>query len=152
MSVPVPTDEVHEIASGPGFEVWQGTGTMHIHWTRQGVVRIAVNGHGHAEFAPAVIRRWDGAVRAAGKMTLLVDFWEMPGYDSGLRVALQGWGVKNRAQVESIHFLSRSKLVSMGAAVTNLALGGMIVMYDKQPPFEAEAKKLGLPPVPKTLK
>ena len=152
MAVSDPDIEIREIASGPAFETWQGSGTMHLHWTRQGVVRIAVSGHGHAEFAAPVVRRWEGAIRSGGRMTLLVDFGEMPAYDSKLRVELQAWGVKHRAQVESIHMLSRSKLVSMGAAVTNLALGGMITMYDVQGAFDAVAKSLGLPPIPKPVK
>jgi hypothetical protein len=145
MAVPDPALEVREIEKGPTFEVWQGSGTMRLDCTRQGVVRIIVSGHGHAEFVPAVLRRWDGAIRAAGSMTLLVDFWDMPAYDSGLRVPLQGWGVSHRSQVEAIHFLSRSKLVAMGAAVSNLALGGMITMHNQQGSFDAVAKKLGLP-------
>ncbi len=132
---------VRETEKGATFEVWQGSGTMRLDWTRQGAMRIIVEGHGHAEYAPPVLRRFETILRTTPRITILADFWEMPGYDSGLRVELSAWGAKHRSSFD-LHVISRSKLVTMGVAVASLAMGG-ISSHTQRSSFDAEAKRLG---------
>lgn len=133
------------------FEVWQSpTGALRLDWNRQGAVLETISGFGSHEFATLITRRWD-ALRRAGALQILVlaDFWDMPNYDSGFRVVQQEWGVKNRSfLIQPFHILTSSKLVSMGTAVTNLALGGIITTHTKRYSFDVEVKKAGLAPKP----
>jgi hypothetical protein len=125
---------------------------MRLDWSRTGAVRILVVGHGHAEFAPPALKRFDLTMRSLGKLAVLADFWDMPTYDSGLRVELTKWGTtpERRGKFE-IHVLSRSKLVTMGVTVASLALAGL-TSYSARMDFDRFAQKQGLPinpPIPR---
>ncbi len=149
MAVSNPDLVVREIEKGPAFEVWQGSGAMRLDWTRQGALRIIVAGHGHAEYAAPVTRRFEALLRSTQRITILADFWDMPGYDSGLRVELSAWGAGHRS-IFDLHVVSRSKLVTMGVAVASLAMGGT-KSHSQRASFDAEAKALGFvinPPMP----
>jgi hypothetical protein len=137
---------VRLIESGSTFEVWKGSGGgMRLDWTRQGAVRVAVTGHGHHQpYTKATFARWDAADRVSGRPVILVDFWDMPTYDSGMRIDWTAWALKHRASSDW-HVCQRSRLVHMGLSVANIALGGLLKIYDKRPDFDAVVKKLGIP-------
>lgn len=134
------------VDSGPLFEVWQGRdrGTTRIDWTRRGAVRITVVGHGCADYSPPCMRRWDAALKQADQAAVLIDFWDMPTYDSGMRVQMTDWGKKHRSDTK-YYVCTKSKLVLMGLSVANLALGGILNVHEKRPEFDAECLKHGLP-------
>jgi hypothetical protein len=137
------------VESGPTFEVWKGPGGggMRLDWTRQGAVKVAVYGHGHHQpYTHATHARWDAAARANPRPIILVDFWDMPTYDSGMRIDWTAWALKHRASSEW-HVCQRSKLVHMGLTVANVALGGLLNIYDKRPAFDIIVKKMGIPVV-----
>jgi hypothetical protein len=137
---------VREVEKGVAFEVWQGpTGAMRMDWTRQGVHRMILAGHGYVEYAAPLLRRWDAVLRFTGRATLLVDLWDTPAYDSALRVAMTGWGVKHRTDMDALHVLTSSKIVGMGVSVANLAMGGIVTAYTQRATFAPLAKKFGLP-------
>src|SRR4051812_41753883 len=121
MVEPAPTSNgpVREIDRGPSFELWKGpAGGMRLDWTRQGAVRIIVVGHGHGEYSDPAIRRWDIARRTCAKAVMAIDFWEMPTYDSAMRVKMTAWTMQHRSDAEP-HVLQRSKIVFMGLTVAN---------------------------------
>jgi hypothetical protein len=137
--------DVRIVSSGPSFEIWKGpAGAMRLDWTKKGVVRIIVEGHGYAGYAPAMIRRWNDALRVAPKIGVVVHFWDMPTYDSPFRTETQAWGAKHRDALDIVYLLTRSKLVSMGASVLNLALGGIAKVFTKKEEFDIACQKLGL--------
>jgi hypothetical protein len=136
---------VREVDRGLTFETWQGSGAMRLDWSRQGHVRVIVHGHGHVDYADAVVARWESVRRVNGRVTLHIDFWEMPTYDSGLRVGMTGWATKNRDSVDGVHVVTRSKLVSMGVSVANLAMGGIFTTHVQRAEFDLLMTKLGLP-------
>lgn len=141
-------EDVRLVDSGPSFEVWKGpTGAMRLDWNKKGAVRIIVDGHGYGGYASPTVRRYDEVLRTSPSKKVLVffDFWDMPAYDSPLRVETQGWGTKHRNDMEVVYLLTRSKLVSMGASVANLALGGMMKVYTKKEEFDRECQKNLLP-------
>lgn len=137
--------DIKLVSSGPTFEIWHGSkGKMRLDWTRQGAVRMIVDGHGHGEFAEPELRRWTDALRMGGKAKLFIHFHAMGSYDSKLRVEMQGWASTRTKEVE-VYVLSQSKLVTMGVSVANLAVGGIIKAYSKPEEFNRECQKFGLP-------
>jgi hypothetical protein len=143
--VDVPTS-VRLADSGPLFEIWEGPdkSTMRLDWTRKGVVRITVTGHGHGGFAPPAIARWDAALRCGSRPVNLIDFWDMPTYDSAMRTQMTPWGVKHRTEAD-FFVTTKSRIVLMGLAVANLATGGLLKVYEKRPEFDMICLKQGLP-------
>jgi hypothetical protein len=120
---------------------------MRLDWTPQGALRVAVLGHGHHQpYVSAILRRSDAACRMSSRPVFFVDFWEMPTYDSGFRVEWTEWALKHRSS--DWHVSQRSRLVHMGLTVANLALGGILNIYDKRADYEVVVKKLGLPLTP----
>jgi hypothetical protein len=69
------------------------------------------------------------------RIQVFFDLGELLSYDSAARVSVTDWLLTNRARIVSIHVLTRSKLVGMGVAVANLALGGMMVVHREPAPF-----------------
>jgi hypothetical protein len=140
------SESLEKVESGSDFEVWRfRSTTLHIEWARPGIIAFTVVGHGHAEFAAPCLRRWNVGLRKCGRLTLLSDLWDMPTYDSGFRLAVTDWCVRNRARLEPSHVLMRSQIVSMGVAVANLALGGLFNVYTLRASYDAAVQKLGVP-------
>ncbi len=124
------SESLQKVESGPSFEVWRFRSSMlRLDYRRAGIVEMIVIGHGHVEFTQPCHRRWDEALRKHDRLTILADFWNMPGYDSGFRLGLTDWVARHRTQMDPIHVLTRSQLVSMGVAVANIALGGLIKVH-----------------------
>jgi hypothetical protein len=141
-----PFQVIQKVDAGASFEVWRSTaGALRLDWNRQGVVLETMLGYGSHEFGTVIARRWEALRRGGVQVLILIDFWDMPNYDSGFRTTMQDWALKNRtSMVQTVHILTSSKLVSMGVAVANLALGGIITAHTQRPPFDAAVKKLGL--------
>jgi hypothetical protein len=137
---------VRLVESGPHFELWKAPdgATSRLDWSSRGVVRLCVAGHGHADFAPPTMRRWDDATRMGVRPLLLLDFWDMPTYDSGMRWRMTPWGVKHRNDAD-FHVLTRSKAVLIGLAVANVAMSGVMKIYEKRPDFDALCDRHGVP-------
>lgn len=125
---------VREVESGPDYVLWKGHGVMRLEWNRQGGLRMIVVGHGHAEYAEPILRRYDAGVRGPGKLVLLVDWWDMTAYDTPFRVEQTNWGIAHRGKFD-LHILQRSKLVAMGVTVASLALP-MMKTYTRRPDFD----------------
>jgi hypothetical protein len=125
--------------------LYKGTGAMRVDWLPEGgALRIIIVGHGDGGYGPAALKRWDAAL-AFGNFALLADFSQMNTYDSALRVAMTGWCVAHRGDLNGLHIFVTSKIVAMGVAVANIALKGLIKVHDNRMSFDILAKKLGLP-------
>jgi hypothetical protein len=59
----------------------------------------------------------------------------MDNYESVCRVELTGWVLSHREQ-SALHIGLRSRMVAMGVAVANLALGSLIQVYNEPKGFE----------------
>jgi hypothetical protein len=70
------------------------------------------------------------------KHFLFYDLWELESYESELRKQMTSWVMERRSLVAEMHVLLRSKLVSMGVSVANLALGGIITTHTQRAPFQ----------------
>ena len=142
-------DAPRKVDSGPTFEVWQLRGSsIRVDWSHANVVALTVVGYGHAAFGPPWLRRATEALRTSERLTLLIDFWDMPSYDSQLRVSMTEWALEHRSRLEPTHMLARSPIVRMGVAVANLALGGLIKAYALRANYDAAVKQLNPPAKP----
>jgi len=105
---------------------------------------IHIDGHGDGRFAPVIVRRFDAILAQDGAVLMLYDMWSMPTYDSQLRVELTDWCRKHLKSIPALHVAQRSKLVAMGVAVANVALGGLITTHSSRASFDAALRATGL--------
>jgi hypothetical protein len=135
------------VSSDSQSQAWRTRrGTMTLTWTESGSLLVVVGTHGDRVLAPLMTKRADAMVLRS-RMMLFFDFWTMPTYDSEMRTEWTSWLVSHRARLDGLHVVARSKLVSMGVSVANLALGGIIKSYPAATgPFEKALKAAGLEP------
>jgi hypothetical protein len=133
------------VSSDASSQSWKTPrGAMSLNWTDGGAMYVAVDVHGDRLLSPLMTRRAD-TLLARGRMKFFFDFWHMPTYDSEMRTEWTGFLVTHRARIDEIHIVARSKLVSMGVAVANVALGGAIKSYPAPTgPFETALNRAGL--------
>lgn len=134
------------VQSGPSFELWKGpNGGMRLEWTRRGAVRFAISGYGYEGYVPPILARWNDAITLAqgGRVDILVDFWDLEDYDSSFRVKTQDWGRAHLDNLGSVGLLTRSKLISMAAAITNAAIGGKLKTFTQRAEFQVRGLQLG---------
>jgi hypothetical protein len=87
------------------------------------------SGHGDGEFAPPIIAVFDGIADAGRQVEIFFDMGKLVNYDSALRTLLTTHFSEHRPKIASLHVFTRSRLVSMGVSVANLALGNLITSY-----------------------
>ncbi len=68
--------------------------------------------------------------------TTFHDLAEMTNYDADARVALTRWTLARRSRPAALHFLVRSKIVSLGLEIANAALGGWLTSHRDRPSFD----------------
>jgi hypothetical protein len=136
---------LRQTTQGPKDETWQASGgTLRLTWTDAGAVRIWVRGHGAGAFAAVITARFDRVLGQSGTLTMLYDFEEMATYNSQLRSDLTAWCHKHRDRIRGLHVLTASRIVAMGVAVANVALGGLITVHKGRPSFQAAQWQAGL--------
>ena len=79
--------------------------------------------HGEGEFATPIIAAFDGIAGRGEKAEMFFEMGGMFNYDSALRTRLTVHFVRHRPKIASLHVFTRSRIVSMGVSVANLALG-----------------------------
>jgi hypothetical protein len=104
-----------------------------------GLVVLRLTGHLETEIAPQFISQY-GKLWPSGVRLVVADLDEMVGYDSAFRVKMTEWarGVLNGGAV--FHVSVRSKIVQMGVAVANLALGGRVRVHPNRAALEKAAR------------
>jgi hypothetical protein len=109
------------------------------------VVIQIVRGHGDAPLATMIGQEWERLFTARRDCIACVDGLDLVGYDPAFRVHLADQAKQHidAGRLDTIHLLTRSKLVSMGAAVVNLALGSRIRVFSSTQLFDAEVERLG---------
>jgi hypothetical protein len=144
---------VRLVTRGSAFETWAGPagGGVRYDWTRKGIIRLIILGHGHAGYVAPSVKLFDTVLGFTGRIGVMFDCWDMTGYDSEFRVQTSAWGSKHQSVLEESFMVTRSKLVAMGISVANLAVGGKIKCFSKRVDFDVEAKNNGFllnPPMP----
>lgn len=84
----------------------------------------ALRDHGDAEFVAPMMAAYESLPQ--GSIHLFIDAEHVTSYDSSFRTELTARVAGDRQRIASFHILVKSRLVSMGVSVANLALGGII--------------------------
>ncbi len=84
---------------------------------------------------PCIIDNVDTLIAAGHKVIIFNDWEDMTGYVPAARNNLTKWVVKNRQAIE-LHFVTRSKLVTMGVMFAGTAIRSMH-MHTKRADFDA---------------
>lgn len=115
----------------------------HIRWSRgelrvktsENVVYMSLNGYLDKDYVTNITQPVDKLILAGMKPLIFNDWWEMTGYDTDARLKLTDWIFWIRGKIVGSHILVRSKIVSMGVSIANLALGGMLTVYTDRQEF-----------------
>jgi hypothetical protein len=94
-----------------------------------------VRGFMTQEMSNLIIERADPLYVPGKKLHGFHNWLEMTNYDSACRVELTAWVMRHRAQ-SALHIGLRSRMVAMGVAVANLALGSLIQIYASEDEME----------------
>jgi hypothetical protein len=99
------------------------------------IVLVEVAGFGESQFAPPIVAAIDRAFQSGKQLKLFIDGEGMENYDSSLRTELTSHLLSGRANIGALVVLAKSRLVTMGVSVANLALGGIIRLCNDRPKF-----------------
>lgn len=95
-----------------------------------------VRGFMTREMAQLIIERAEPLYTRAGRVYGFHNWLRMDNYESVCRVELTAWVMGHREQ-SSLHIGLRSRMVAMGVAVANLALGSLIKVHNEPKELEA---------------
>src|SRR4051794_15808909 len=113
-----------------------------------GILLVQMAGFGDGEFATHIIDAIDREIEGGRRIKVFIDMEEMTNYDSTLRTKLTTRFLQCRKEIDAFVVLAKSRIVSMGVSVANLALGGIISVHDDRPgftgAFEGELRKSGV--------
>lgn len=115
----------------------------HVVWSRgelrirvtDNVVYEQVSGYLEKDIVTKITAPIDRLIANGAKPVIFNDWWELSGYDSDARLKLTDWIFWIRGKIVGSHILVRSKIVSMGVSIANLALGGMLTVYTDRADF-----------------
>jgi hypothetical protein len=112
------------------------------------VMQIAV-GHGGAEIVEQLMKENDRLMAGRRDVLAFFDGLAFTSYDSGFRTSLSGQARRqlDAGQIKAVTVLSRSKLVAMGSAVVNMALGSRFEIVANLRAFESRLVAAGVPSV-----
>jgi hypothetical protein len=120
-------------------------GSLRMDWTRAGAHVQATVGHGHGEYMPHIVKRFESTLAYTGRITPFGDFWDMVAYDTPYRTVHADWFFGHRPVIDCIYTVTQSKLVHMGCAVANIASGGLFKSWMKRDEFDKALAAAGLP-------
>jgi hypothetical protein len=108
-------------------------------------MQVAV-GHGGADLADQLVRENDRLMGGRRDVVAFFDGLEFTSYDPEFRAALAAQARRQLAagQIKTVTVLSRSKLVAMGSAVVNLALGSKFEIVASAKSFERRIVDAGV--------
>jgi hypothetical protein len=119
--------------AGVGFQV--GSGQLAI-WKPAPQLLIArIAGYGDGTFVSPIVAAFEESLRRASRVELFFDAEALETYDSELRTQLTARLLADRKRIAELHVLVKAKLVAMGVAVANLALGGIMTSHTARRPF-----------------
>lgn len=99
------------------------------YWEPRASVYVTdVRGYMSHEMAALIIERADRLYRPGVQLQGFHNWFAMTNYESSCRVDLTAWVLRRRAQTV-LHIGVSSRLVAMGVAVANLALGSLIDVH-----------------------
>jgi len=115
-------------------------GELRILFLRRDLVVQRAAGTGSIEIAQRITQTLGAAMRRGERLHIFDDFSALDDYTSAARIELTAWTRAHLASIQSIHILTRSKLVAMGASVANDA-------YTSSGPFELARERVRANPL-----
>jgi hypothetical protein len=106
-------------------------GTVEIYFLSPEVVLQRATGHAELPIAQTIATTLQAAIDGGARIAIFDDFSGLDGYTSDARIALTTWTRAALPHISSIHILVRSKIVSMGVAVANIALRNVNTYTDR---------------------
>ncbi|HEX7601282.1 MAG TPA: hypothetical protein VF316_06735 [Polyangiaceae bacterium] len=111
-------------------------GTIEIYFLSPEVVLQRATGQADLAHAQAIATTLQAAIDGGARIAIFDDFSALEGYTSEARIELTTWTRASLPKIASIHILVKSKIVSMGVAVANIALRN-VNSYTDRAPFDA---------------
>ena len=127
-----------------GFRMSSGANIITVTRPRPHIELLRATGHANAEVADAILAHRDMILAECGRIAIFDDLEQAAGYESKVRTRLTSWTSQHRPQIANFHILTGSRLIAMGVAVANVALGGSIKVHLKRPDFEAALREATL--------
>jgi hypothetical protein len=117
-----------------GDELWRsGKAEVRCSVPADSVVLIVASGHPTPDLTPLFLMEVERRIRRGLRVHWFGDYADVPGYESEVRMALTDFLAKHKDKFESVTVLARHRLLAMGVAVANLAVGGKIsVTVDRE--------------------
>jgi len=113
-----------------------------------GILLVQMAGFGDEEFATHIIEAIDREIEHGRRLKVFIDMETMTNYDSTLRTKLTTRFLQCRKEIDAFVVIAKSRIVSMGVSVANLALGGIISVHEDRAgfagSFEDELRKSGV--------
>lgn len=75
-----------------------------------------------------------------GALVAFQDWALMTGYEMKARLLYAAWVLQNRGRFEALHLHVQSKVIELGATMTNLAIGRTLVMHTTRATFDGELR------------
>jgi hypothetical protein len=105
------------------------------------VLHLMMRGRIGAEHAERIVVAFEQALCAGEPVHLFADMGDLEDYHSTLRIKVVEVFKRRRACVLSVHAFSKSRIVGMGIAVVNLAIGGIVQHHATRAAFDAALRK-----------
>jgi hypothetical protein len=121
--------------NGTGFRTERGCVGVWV--PSPALVVIALHGHGEGSFAAPIIAAYE-SLSPNERIRLYADCEALGNYDSPLRTQLTARFLPDRSRIATLNCLVKSRFVSMGVTVMNLALGGIVDSTTDRAKFIAE--------------
>jgi len=104
------------------------------------VIFHRISGYLEKSLVPRIKEPTERLIACGLRPRIFNDWWDMSGYDAEARNKLTEWTLRIRHNIASDHILVRSKIVSMGVSLANVALGGLLTVYTDRTEF-AQARR-----------
>jgi hypothetical protein len=101
------------------------------------VVVITLRGEIGEPWAATLAATVASELKRSTHMNMFWDLEALESYHAMIRKLSTDALLQNRKHISSLHAIVRSRVVSMGVSVANLALGGLIVTYRERQSFES---------------
>jgi hypothetical protein len=109
------------------------------------VVYTVFEGYVDAELCAKMLDELSRLCTPLSKVVQFTDAELLRGYTPEVRPLASEWMKSLGRKLVSDHILVRSKVVAMGVAVANLAVGGILRAYSSRSDFNAAARLAGVP-------
>jgi hypothetical protein len=121
---------------------WSGAqGELEIYRLRAHVVCLRMIGNVEQPAAKVIESTLAAAFKGGKRLQTFWELGELVSYHSDVRIYSTNVLLANRSQLESLHTYSTSKVVAMGIAVANLALGGIITAHKTRDSFDQALRR-----------